>query len=251
MTRELDIKEIQKRILDIAIAVKDILEKHDIPYFITYGTLLGAVRHQGFIPWDDDFDIYLLEESYDEAIAILKENLPKNYFVENEDSEPLYFHGWSCVKEFGTETQTGNSQNSVYTHKGLSIDLFKAYLRNDTEEKEFRMFHHVEYLKRKYEKGLISESEYNNTIKKLLINSPYNHSKAKALGLPVYMFPSIYDDRIYPEELFPLKKYKFNGIEFLGPNNADAFLKLCYGDYMSLPPVEKRIPHYSKVIYVE
>lgn len=246
--RELDIKEVQKRILNIAIAVKDILENNGIPYFITYGTLLGAVRHEGFIPWDDDFDIYLFEDTYDRAVTILRENLPEEYFVEDEQTEPLYYHGWSCVKEYGTETYTKNPQNNAYSHKGLSIDLFKAYLRNDTEEKKFRIFHHIEYLKRKYIKGLITYSEYNNKIKKILSESPYRDSNATALGLPVYMFPSIYDDRIYPEELFPLKKYKFNGIEFLGPNNAGAFLSRCYGDYMALPPFEKRIPHYSKVI---
>ena len=69
-------------------------------------------------------------------------------------------------------------------------------------------------------------------------------------GKDVYVFPSIYDDRLYPEELFPLRRYRFEDTEFYGPNDADAFLKRCYGDYMKLPPVEKRVPHYSDVEFV-
>ena len=56
----MDIKRVQKRLLEMGTVIARILEKHDIPYMITFGTLLGAVRHHGFIPWDDDFDIFLL-----------------------------------------------------------------------------------------------------------------------------------------------------------------------------------------------
>ena len=69
----------------MAVVIRDILESHNIPYFITYGTLLGAVRHQGFIPWDDDFDFYLFDDSYDKAIHALRAEMPVNMFLEDED----------------------------------------------------------------------------------------------------------------------------------------------------------------------
>ena len=77
-------RRVQLRLLEMAKSIRDILERHDIPYFITYGTLLGAVRHQGFIPWDDDFDFYLLAESYGQAMMVLNDELPDHLFLENE-----------------------------------------------------------------------------------------------------------------------------------------------------------------------
>lgn len=244
---ELNLKGIQSLLLKMAVEIRNILENNNIPYFITYGTLLGAVRHKGFIPWDDDFDFYITEDYYDKAIQVLRAQLPQRYFVEDEQSEPLYFHGWAHVKDNFTEVDfTLYPQDGIYTHKGLSIDIYKAYLRKESEEHNFRIEQHIEYLTRKLTKGLISETIYQeklNDLKKRIKIIP-NLAKEN----DVYVFPSIYDDRIYPDELFPLVKYQFENTYFLGPHNADIFLKRCYGDYMKLPPLDKQKSHYSKVI---
>lgn len=249
--KELSIKEVQERILDIAKSVKDILEKNNIPYFITYGTLLGAVRHKGFIPWDDDFDFFLFEDTYDEAMEVLRKQLPEKYFVEDEKTEPLYFHGWNCVKEHGTDAVFRNPNGNVYSHRGLSIDLFKACLRPENMEKAFHIDQHMEYLKRKYSKGLMEKSEYEERMDGLMKekdNLPKNTIPSDKL---VYMYPDIYGDKIFPEELFPLQQYKFEDTEFLGPKNADVFLRRCYGEYMEIPPVDKRVSHYKNVFVLD
>ena len=74
-----DIRRVQLRLLEMAVAIRDVLENHDVPHMITYGTLLGAVRHKGFIPWDDDFDFYIISEEYDDVIEYLRKELPANY----------------------------------------------------------------------------------------------------------------------------------------------------------------------------
>ena len=244
-----DVKRVQDRLLVMAKAIKDILEGADIPYFITYGTLLGAVRHQGFIPWDDDFDLYLFEDSYDEAMELLGEKLPDDMFLETPDSEPLYFHGWSHVKDIKSEVSCDLfPQDSVYAHKGISIDLYKTALIPENRENLYRAQQHLAYFDRRHKQGFFTETEYRERAEKAL--KEIEEAKATSVipsDRKIYAFCIVYDDRLYPEELFPLKRYHFEDTEFWGPNKPEALLSRCYGDFMQLPPLEKRHPHYSSV----
>lgn len=251
MKNKLDLRSIQNRLMEMSIAIRNVLEKHNIPYFITYGTLLGAVRHGGFIPWDDDFDFYLFDDSYDQAMELLRLHLPGDMFVEDSLTEPRFYHGWSRVKDKKTIAETINeTSDNHYISHGLAIDLFKTY--KTTVENEPILLHrlHVEYLERRRNVGLLSEKEYHQRLSKAC--SSHNEKMKNADGYKeVYAFPSIYNDYIFPDELFPLKKYSFEGHEFYGPQNADILLKRCYGDYMQLPPSDKRTPHYSSVTFID
>lgn len=251
------IRKTQRRLLDMAISIRDILEGNGIPYFITYGTLLGAVRHKGFIPWDDDFDYYIFDEDYYDAIEILRNKLPSNYFLEDKNSEPLYFHGWAHVKDLKSETECELfPADGHYLHKGISVDLYRAYYMPESKEKIFRICEHIEYLKRKMKVNLISEIEYRERISKLELeykieSQTLRNHKSSIRERMIYTFPTPYDDRIFEEEMFPLKDYNFEGERFKGPNDADKFLKRCYGNYMELPSIEKRKPHYRAVKFFE
>lgn len=247
-------RSVQNRLLNMAIAVKNILEENDIPYFITYGTLLGAVRHKGFIPWDDDFDFYLFDDSYEQARDILREKLPQSLFLEDEESEPLYYHAWMHVKDLNSVASCELfPQDEHYSHKGVSIDLYRAYKMKLSDEATFRYQHYISYLERRKNVNLLSNDEYQlRTNKAKQEFTKRKKCNSSALNDPIiYTFPSSYNDFILPEELFPLKVYQFEGVDFYGPNNAHAFLSRCYGDYMILPPIEKRVPHYSTVLFTQ
>ena len=245
------IKKVQNRLLEMAIAISGILENHDIPYIITYGTLLGAVRNKGFIPWDDDFDFYLFEDTYQEAMNVLREELPQDMFLENEDSEPLYFHGWSHVKDMNSYVECDLfPQDNSYSHHGISVDLYKLSKVRKGNEELFRLNENIAYFERKRVKGFMTDAQFEEKV--AAVRERISQIKPVEEGASdEWTYLSVFIDWFEPEALFPLKKYAFENTCFYGPNNADAQLTRRYGDYMTLPPENQRVPHYSVVKFYQ
>ena len=244
----MNIRPAQLRLLEMAKSVHAILDAHGIPYMISYGTLLGAVRHHGFIPWDDDFDIFLFSETYDQAINVLSAELPNTYFVENEKSEPLYFHAWAHVKDLNSEAISQIFlQDNAYSHHGLFIDLYKATKMPREKITIFQYKEALNYFHRLFLFGLMSEEKYKqrveNTQKSLLLESGVINRPDDL----VYGYISSNNRYFEVSEVFPLKWYQFENTYFWGPNSYDSILKRIYNNYMELPPINKRLPHYSMI----
>jgi lipopolysaccharide cholinephosphotransferase len=249
MKADADLKRLQNTLLSMAKETAKILERHEIPYMLAYGTLLGAVRHKGFIPWDDDFDFYLFDETYEKAMEFLRAELPHDMFLEDEISEPLYFHGYAHVKDLNSQVISELfPQDNSYSHKGIFLDLYRTKKMKKSAIENFRNEENKAYIERRWSKGLMTESEYERRIKNLLYDERNAKISFTVEDADVWGIITAYKIRWFEQsDVFPLKKYVFEDYEFYGPNDADSLLRKIYGDYMTLPPVEERRIHYSEI----
>lgn len=244
-----DVERVQAYLLEMAKTVVEILDKNRIPYVLMCGTLLGAIRHNGFIPWDDDFDICLFDDTYDQALKVLRESLPNNLFVEDNYTEPKYFHAWAHVKDLKTRAYCQEfPQDNSYSHNGLYIDLYKLVRIDNTLVDKYLIDENLAYIQRRKQMGLINEDDYENRLNAILNKTTYKHIKNDFESKQVFTWISPYKCKtIEIKDVFPLKMHKFEDVEFSIPNHAEKILTNIYGNYMELPPKDKRILHYSKV----
>ncbi len=247
----MDLRRVQIRLLEMGGVVASVLEGSSIPYMLTFGTLLGAVRHGGFIPWDDDFDFALFDDTYDRAIEILRRELPKDMFVEDEKSEPRYFHGWAHVKDLKSAVHCDLfPQDNLYSHHGLSVDLYRWKRMHSSALLDYRLAEFAGYLGRKLEKGLIGKVQHDRRLGELRVREEREESENPVEEGMVYGM-AVGERYVREQDIFPLVKYKFDKFEFHGPNNYDGILRHFYGDYMKLPEEGHRISHYKEVSFYE
>lgn len=258
MSENNETKKLQEIILDIAKEVKHICQKHNIKYFIGGGTLLGAVRHKGFIPWDDDFDFVMIRSEYERFIEACNTELDKEkYFLQNEDTEEYYCFAFTKIQLKGTEIQEDFSINVPVQH-GIFVDIFPYdNLPDDPiEMKKMLKINHLlknlmwvkcgygtksnkkrlSYWVLRFFSIFLSRKQIRSMRYKLL--TKYNNKLTKLC------FPSDYPNVIQPSERFENScDYCFENTVFPGFKDAYDYLSSLYGDYMVLPPEEKRVVH--------
>lgn len=264
LTRE-EMKEYQMEILNY---IDSICHTHNLKYSLAFGTLLGGVRHQGYIPWDDDVDIMLPYPDYKRLMEIVCTE--GKYLVVTGLNTKHYFHSFSKIIHPNT---VGNVKFDGYKHhilNGVYIDLFPIVAFNsNTLNREIKRMLFIDKCKFvALEDGLMA---FKDTIGifKSIIRLPYVII-CKLLGetywkkmlekcmekgfkktydkLGIYAFEPV---SILPKETYSYtKKIKFEEYEFESFIEYDSILKSFYGDYMKLPPEEERIPkHAGEIMY--
>ena len=250
----------QKEVLIQILSVFDsYCRKHNLRYFIGYGALLGAVRHKGFIPWDDDVDVSMPREDYMRFHQlILKDPLPDDYIVKglNESNSPYPFTKLENKKVIIT-----NSNTSL--RKYLWMDIFPLDdIGSDQEWKQKWLIKKIHFYSFLLEVSCIEEVRGSNRFirgcKRIVTSvlhqiGPYYfgnkmselaQSQSKNTGyigniVWGYGLKEIMNEK----DLFPLSVVQFEGKDYYAPKDVDLFLKKIYGNYMELPPVEKRVNH--------
>ena len=249
----------QMRMLEILLEVDRICKKHDIPYWLSSGTLIGAMRHDGFIPWDDDLDIEMLRSDYLRLMKVLPKELPSWLTLQNSDTDPNYFYFYAKVRDKRSRMLEQNGYDRLWQEQGIYIDIFPMeqhpiWLHKLTEKSVGHMYKiwRTSTDDTKAIKSVRRIFDFNNRILFPCLRTfltPFSFllprkTITSGMGIPFH-------NPRYMEEIFPLTTHTFEGYQLPVPGNADAHLRHIFGDYMQLPDLDKLAPHVGQLEFLE
>ena len=259
MLTEITLKEAQTAMLDLLKIIDRICRENNLQYWLDHGTLLGAVRHQGYIPWDDDVDICIMKEDYEQLLDLLEKESQTNsdiflLFSSNNASDQYW-----CEYLCSTKYVFGYGKKEIIP---LRVDIFPMKSMDMAQETEDRLITDTakyfiqgkanapEQLDKKYLKKTLPEALKAKQQFLRYYNNEYMVSCDKEEPSSLVTFS--YGDNISKNkeyftysDIFPLKEIEFEGYTFFSPYNTDKYLHILYGDYMQLPPKSKQKTSYT------
>lgn len=249
-----EVRKIQEVAYDILLEIDRICKQHNIEYTLACGTALGAVRHEGFIPWDDDLDIGMTRENYERFVEVLPSSLGDDYYYHCFENDKRYNVLLPSMKVRKKNTYI-QEVNSLLKHgcdgDGLFVDVFMY-----DQISEHKVVNGIFRVYMALIGGIIfilNNLKCNPVALKrfyLWCAKKYHlaHKNSKRWGITLtWLFSPIKHLQVYNEQdLFPYHDTKFEDGMFPIANDTDAFLRAEIGDdYMTLPPVEKRIAKHT------
>lgn len=259
-----EMKRLWAVLLDMYLAFAKVCDKYGLTYYVIGGTLLGAIRHKGFIPWDDDFDVAMPRKDYNQFIELAKNDFSYPLFLQTPYSDPGYYVSWIKLRN---STTTGLSKVTSHRkfNQGLYFDIFPMdFCDPKTIEEDT---HNVYTLAKKcgayMRRGskLLNERQkqdeityYTNDplaewerIQQISSNPAYNNSGY--LCNTVYVGDP-YQLRMHPAVFYSkIVEHPFESITVKTPASYDDILKIMYKDYMSFPPIEARGLRHNDIIF--
>lgn len=267
MSGETDpLRKRQMEALEILLEFRRVCEELGLRYYLTAGTLLGAVRHMGFIPWDDDVDIAMPREDYDLFRRLAPQKLKSGFFYQSSETEENFPGYFAKLRKRGTYAEEP-FMRSINVEQGLFIDIFPLDKCPDGKRSGGLFFKGMELIfcavmgrvcgefvcgyQKKYMRFLW------RTLKRLPNKWLFTMRQALRKGMGCFVFSSGsrwctvggrhgYPRETYQREWFEEKtELTFEGESFPAPAGWDKLLKNMYGDYMRLPPPEERERHFE------
>lgn len=268
------LKKLRNIELEILDEVVEICEKYNLKYILTAGTLIGAVRHKGFIPWDDDIDIALPRKDFNKLIEICKKELDERFFLDCPETNDKYWLPLFKIRKKNTIYEEP-FQKEYDRCKGIWIDILPL----DNANKPNSIF-------LKIQAGMVNELRYAIILKTKMGEKRKLTNIKRYISLIYLYILMIFPTKILEEiqqrimsfnkndnseylvnlaskygykkqtflrnQIFPTSKMQFEGKLYNVPNNSHYVLSKIYGqDYMKLPPIEKQETHMPRKIKFE
>ncbi len=268
--RKMEMRDVQMVALDILKTIANVCEENNFKYTLAFGTLIGAIRHKGFIPWDDDVDIMMPRNDYEKLLEFLIKNPIDNFKVFNHKYVQDYPLGISRVCDMRYKIEEKSDRKSKRNcDMGIFIDIYPLDGLADTYEDAKLAFSYTDKARanllrikdqttpaltfsldslRYMLSGILLKFKGVKGVQKELEKRArrFSFDECKYVGVPNWNWAQIVFQRDWFNEF---KRVQFEDGEFNVISNYDAMLREEYGDYMKLPPVEKRIYHHQYIAY--
>lgn len=249
-----DLRRQQLRMLEMLKQFDKFCRHHEITYWLSSGTLLGAVRHNGFIPWDDDLDIEMLAADFNKLLEF-RDSLTQatGLVIQDHSSDPEYIAPYAKLRDSDSVINEIHLNDIHYKYRGIYIDIF---VREKCSSVSTFLSHGLQYFSYKFTR--VDNPKIRKYLKKILwclLHSvifpvfKYGDKLLYYSGKYRHLKGSGFYDYITLDMVFPIRKHIFEGEFFPIPNDADKYLRVQYGDYTKLPDLNNIHPHYSSIIF--
>lgn len=274
------LQKLQSVELEMLKLFDSVCAKYDIKYFLIFGTAIGAMRHKGFIPWDDDIDVAVFRDDFDKLKKVPKEEWKENMLVFPDDDAPFHRLCFPRLYKKGTKfsdsdnwklIKSKDKENNHITPIWIDIQVYDRLekyeqIKNFANKKiKYRSLYRAAKSDLKIDVSKGFKSLIRGVFRKILYiwlnirNNPEllyykkycDASKNKGeyvTNFDTMTFKEMFTSFCRYEDMFPLKRVKFESIEVNVPNNIDKILTSIYGNYMQLPPMEKRVNHSPAIL---
>jgi len=241
----------QTIMLEMVTELDRICRKHHIPYFLYGGTLLGAIRHNGFIPWDDDLDVGLLRKDYLRLMEVLPKELPEHIALQTNDTDPNYFYFFAKLRHKYSLLEEECPYDQVFRERGVYIDIFpfermRLWTHIVAEPlqghtfKIFRTAKNREWAMKRIRAITWMNKYLTFPLLRFISRVTGGSTLTYDYGIP---FRIVYDER----DIFPLTTHEFEGVQLSVPGNSHHMLQTQYGDYMQLPNLDHVQGHVNRL----
>lgn len=240
------LRQAQLRMLDMLLYLDQICKTINVDYMLSDGNVLGAVRHQGFVPWDDDVDVYIERKDWKRLIAYLKKNPHHQYVIQDHETDPYYYGSWAILRDLKSEYIIDSDIHNIRKYKGLQVDIFPIEKDNIMFfQKVARAFTWWNNSKNAKSRPQIANYIYLFQFHVLypafrVITTLFSRNRYY-----MHCYGAYWIDKIPIDVCFPHKPLLFEGHMLNGPSKPDDYLRILFGNYMDLPPLDERCQHQA------